>query len=161
MSDSLCVVQELAEKLAEPLQQRISTKFFTGAMALNASEPVTEKPGGASAAVQGPAHTELAQQLAEARQAAAASVQVCLRMPDAPAVQGLPQHEQERSCTCLSVALSAMHPAFCHLVMLFTLLPDECESHSSRFFLVLPSVLPGIYANTSVVVDGICHTLHQ
>ncbi|KAK9864148.1 hypothetical protein WJX84_001573 [Apatococcus fuscideae] len=69
--------QELAEKLAEPLQQRISTKFFTGAMALQtaASQATSEQhmPPPAAAAV--PAHTELAQQLAEARQAAAASMQ--------------------------------------------------------------------------------------
>lgn len=72
-------LQELAEKLAEPLQQRISTKFFTGAMALqNAPEAADEGAAAAGAAAPATAHTELAQQLAEARQAAAASVQVCL-----------------------------------------------------------------------------------
>ena len=72
-------LQELAEKLAEPLQQRISTKFFTGAMAHQiASEAADEGAADARAAAPGTAHTELAQQLAEARQAAAASVQVCL-----------------------------------------------------------------------------------
>ncbi len=63
-------LQELAEKLAEPLQRTISAKFFTGAVVQQAAAAAQ----GSSAAAIAPA--ELAKQLAEARQAASASVKV-------------------------------------------------------------------------------------
>ena len=79
-------MQELAEHLAEPLQQSISLKFFAGAPQLAALQHAPVPTGQPAADSQMPAANAappaaLARQLAEARQAAADSVKV--RIPPA------------------------------------------------------------------------------